>query len=93
LTADLSSGDEMEQSMNSTSSPARVVVGIDGSQAAVHAALWAIEEAVSRDVPLRLVTSLPRTSKTVQRNSAARGRPPDTRPTRMRREHARRARR
>jgi nucleotide-binding universal stress UspA family protein len=32
-----------------------VVVGIDGSTAAVYAAHWAVDEAVSRDVPLRLV--------------------------------------
>ena len=32
-----------------------VVVGIDGSQSGVDAALWAIGEAVERDVPLRLV--------------------------------------
>ena len=32
-----------------------VVVGIDGSRAATDAALWAIDEAVSRDIPLRLV--------------------------------------
>ncbi|MEE6165967.1 MULTISPECIES: universal stress protein [unclassified Mycolicibacterium] len=32
-----------------------VVVGVDGSQAAVAAALWAVDEAVHRDVPLRLV--------------------------------------
>lgn len=32
-----------------------VVVGIDGSRAGVRAALWAVREAVSRDVPLRLV--------------------------------------
>jgi nucleotide-binding universal stress UspA family protein len=32
-----------------------VVVGIDGSPAAVDAALWAIDEAIDRDVPLRLV--------------------------------------
>ena len=32
-----------------------VVVGIDGSPAAVDAALWAIDEAVERDVALRLV--------------------------------------
>ena len=35
-------------------SPA-VVVGIDGSRSAVGAALWAVDEAVSRDIPLRLV--------------------------------------
>ncbi|MFP1154713.1 universal stress protein [Mycobacterium sherrisii] len=32
-----------------------VVVGIDGSKAATSTALWAVGEAVSRDVPLRLV--------------------------------------
>ncbi|WP_232011024.1 universal stress protein [Mycobacterium shigaense] len=32
-----------------------VVVGIDGSKAAIHAALWAVDEAVRRDVPLRLL--------------------------------------
>lgn len=34
---------------------ATVVVGIDGSEAAAHAAEWAVEEAIARDVPLRLV--------------------------------------
>lgn len=37
--------------------PPSVVVGVDGSRAAVRAALWAIDEAVSRDMPLRLVTA------------------------------------
>lgn len=32
-----------------------VVVGVDGSRAAMTAALWAVEEAVSRDLPLRLM--------------------------------------
>ncbi|AFM17051.1 universal stress protein UspA-like protein [Mycolicibacterium chubuense NBB4] len=32
-----------------------VVVGVDGSPAAVDAALWAIDEAIDRDIPLRLV--------------------------------------
>ena len=32
-----------------------VVVGVDGSQAALDATLWAIDEAVDREVPLRLV--------------------------------------
>jgi nucleotide-binding universal stress UspA family protein len=36
------------------STPA-VVVGVDGSKAAINAAQWAVDEAVSRDVPLRLV--------------------------------------
>ncbi len=34
---------------------AAVVVGVDGSAAALRAALWAVDEAVSRDIPLRLV--------------------------------------
>jgi nucleotide-binding universal stress UspA family protein len=42
--------------MPSTSLPSPgVVVGIDGSSWALNAALWATDEAVSRDVPLRLV--------------------------------------
>ncbi len=32
-----------------------VVVGVDGSIAATNAACWAVDEAVSRDIPLRLV--------------------------------------
>lgn len=32
-----------------------VVVGIDGSDAAINAAKWAVDEAISRDVPLRMV--------------------------------------
>ncbi|ORV99043.1 universal stress protein [Mycobacterium kyorinense] len=32
-----------------------VVVGVDGSRAALRAAVWAVDEAVSRDVPLRLI--------------------------------------
>ena len=35
-----------------------VVVGIDGSRAALDAALWAVDEAVSRDIPLRLVYAI-----------------------------------
>jgi nucleotide-binding universal stress UspA family protein len=35
-----------------------VVVGIDGSRNAVDAALWAVDEAVSRDIPLRLVYAI-----------------------------------
>lgn len=33
-----------------------IIVGIDGSQAAIAAALWGIDEAASRGVPLRLVS-------------------------------------
>jgi nucleotide-binding universal stress UspA family protein len=35
--------------------PGSIFVGIDGSKAAICAALWAADEAVSRDVPLHLV--------------------------------------
>ena len=40
-----------------------VVVGIDGSNAAIDAAQWAISEALARDVPLRLIfaANTPRT--------------------------------
>ena len=41
--------------MSEQFTPPSIVVGIDGSRTAVRAALWAIDEAVSRDVPLRLV--------------------------------------
>ncbi|GBG39180.1 universal stress protein [Mycobacterium montefiorense] len=37
-----------------------VVVGIDGSKAAISAAKWAIDEAISRELPLRLVHVIPR---------------------------------
>lgn len=36
-----------------------VVIGIDGSQAAINAALWAATEALHRDVPLRLIHVVP----------------------------------
>ena len=35
--------------------PLPIVVGIDGSDTALNAAQWAVKEAVSRDVPLRLL--------------------------------------
>ena len=35
--------------------PPSIVVGVDGSRGAVRAAVWAIDEALSRDIPLRLV--------------------------------------
>lgn len=35
--------------------PPTVVVGVDGSPAATRAAVWAVDEAVSRNIPLRLV--------------------------------------
>jgi nucleotide-binding universal stress UspA family protein len=35
--------------------PKSVVVGIDGSKASINAAQWAVDEAMSRQIPLRLV--------------------------------------
>lgn len=45
--------------MNHPQATARIVVGIDGSQAAINAAKWAITEAISRNVPLRLIHAIP----------------------------------
>ena len=45
--------DEMNQARK------RVVVGIDGSGAAVNAAKWAVAEAVGRGIPLRLIHAIP----------------------------------
>lgn len=45
--------------MNHSQATPRIVVGIDGSQAAINAAKWAVSEAVSRDVPLRLIHAVP----------------------------------
>jgi nucleotide-binding universal stress UspA family protein len=44
---------------DSTTTQLPIVVGIDGSQAAIQAAEWAVDEAVSREVPLRLVAVIP----------------------------------
>jgi len=53
-------------------SPA-VVVGIDGSRNAVDAALWAVDEAVTRDIPLRLVYAIdPDTASSRDPEDAAR---------------------
>jgi nucleotide-binding universal stress UspA family protein len=41
--------------MKELATPQPIVVGIDGSKAAIGAALWAVDEAVSRDAPLRLL--------------------------------------
>jgi nucleotide-binding universal stress UspA family protein len=41
--------------MSNAASPGPVVVGVDGSDAATRAAVWAVKEAVHYDVPLRLV--------------------------------------
>ncbi len=41
--------------MREESAPRSIVVGVDGSKSAVSAALWAVDEALSRQIPLRLV--------------------------------------
>jgi nucleotide-binding universal stress UspA family protein len=46
---------DQEQAMNSAESAGPVVVGIDGSDAAIGAARWAAKEAVHQDALLRLV--------------------------------------
>jgi nucleotide-binding universal stress UspA family protein len=52
-------------------SPA-VVVGIDGSRRAIVAALWAVDEAADRDLPLRLVYAIePRESSKSDCNTIA----------------------
>lgn len=48
--------------MSELSTAASVVVGVDGSRAATQAALWAVDEAVDRDVPLRLLCAVDDTS-------------------------------
>ncbi|MDH6246977.1 universal stress protein [Mycobacterium sp. OTB74] len=60
--------------MYSTASPSpAVAVGIDGSRWSVDAALWAVDEAVSRDVPLRLLYVVePRPHTTFDPQQAAR---------------------
>jgi len=45
--------------MNHPQAARRIVVGIDGSDAAINAAKWAVAEATSRDVPLRLIHVIP----------------------------------
>ena len=59
--------------MNKLPTPESIVVGIDGSKAAVRAALWAIDEAVSRDIPLRLLYAIePDDTASVRPEAAAR---------------------
>ena len=44
--------------MTEPPAPRPIVVGVDGSRSALNAALWAVDEAVSRDVPLRLLCAV-----------------------------------
>ena len=57
--------------MKEHESSASVVVGIDGSRSAIDAALWAVDEAVSRDLPLRLVYAVDPDRCTGSDNQAA----------------------
>jgi len=41
--------------MSEPVAPSSIVVGIDGSRPAIRAALWGVDEAVSRDIPLKLI--------------------------------------
>jgi nucleotide-binding universal stress UspA family protein len=50
---------DRKDAMNHPQAPKRVVVGIDGSDAAINAAKWAVTEAISRDIPLRLIHAIP----------------------------------
>ena len=59
------------KSMNELAKPQSIVVGIDGSKAAIRAALWAVDEAVSRDVPLRLLCAIEQDDKTEPDKPAA----------------------
>lgn len=52
-------------------SPA-VVVGIDGSRSALTAALWAVDEALDRDLPLRLLYAIEPRDAPVSADQAAR---------------------
>jgi nucleotide-binding universal stress UspA family protein len=60
-------------SMKELAVPQPVVVGIDGSKAALRAALWAVDEAVSRDAPLRLLCAIePDDNRETEPDAAAR---------------------
>ena len=58
--------------MSELRTPPSSVVGIDGSRAAIHAALWATDEAVSRDIPLRLLYAIEPDDAQTPRDRAAR---------------------
>jgi nucleotide-binding universal stress UspA family protein len=49
-----------------------IVAGIDGSRSAIDAAMWAVDEAVSRDIPLRLVYAIDPACAGTDRQDAAR---------------------
>ena len=70
--------------MNELPIPRPIVVGVDGSKAAIRAALWAVDEAVSRDVPVRLLYAIEH-SDTVAADSEAAARELATAETAVRR--------
>jgi len=51
-------GQILELTMSGPHAQPAVVIGVDGSAAALRAALWAVDEAASRDIPLRLIHAL-----------------------------------
>ncbi len=57
--------------VSNLASPPCVVVGVDGSRSALDTALWAVDEAVSRDIPLRLVYAIDPAEATGSDNQAA----------------------
>ncbi|CAN5657297.1 universal stress protein [soil metagenome] len=56
--------------MKQTRPPGPVVVGIDGSSSALHAAVWAVDEAASREVTLRLIHVIQSTSPDIRRETS-----------------------
>jgi nucleotide-binding universal stress UspA family protein len=64
---------DQEHPMSNADSPGPVVVGIDGSDAAIGAAQWAAKEAVHQDVPLRLLHVIPITDGPIASTGAFRG--------------------
>jgi nucleotide-binding universal stress UspA family protein len=62
---------ELERAVERTDSATAVVVGIDGSPSAAHTAEWAVDEAVSRDVPLRLIHVIQSTATDIHRELGA----------------------
>jgi nucleotide-binding universal stress UspA family protein len=60
---------DVERTMKQTERRTSVVVGIDGSSSAAHAAAWAVDEAVGRDVPLRLVYVIQSTAADIHRET------------------------
>jgi nucleotide-binding universal stress UspA family protein len=56
--------------MKEPAAPGSIVVGIDGSKSAMRAALWAADEAVSRDVPLCLLYAIERVDQMASRRTA-----------------------